>query len=544
LRQTADLPMFYIGGTPYDGLRGNAWISCVEEYNGEILVSGTIFLAGTEDVTVVAIYNNEWYYGNNVKTDFRAERYLGVAVFRPLAFDVHIPYKGEGKIAFYLCVYGAGIFEFNLGYTYLSRMKSRQNSFVLGEKCIITRTEKKNEYLVTERNFENVQTAIASYVNSNFAGAEFADDRELLNNYVRFYEMMSKRRIWMFMDRRMNADDNAEALFKYCINIEDGVERYFVIDEKSPDYERLSAIGNVLKFGSPEHKLTHLFAECYIGSDFIFGDTFPFGTGAQIELFQPLTIANAVFLQHGIIKDDMSSLISRWRTNTKLFITGGKEEYKSILYYDYGYTDKVPKLTGLPRYDYLYNNTKKQVVFVPTWRNALSKGTPDNREYNPEFVKSDLFLAFNALLNDERLVAASKKYGYELLLRPHPHMYIQADDFSCEIIPREKSYRDIYAEAALMITDYSSAIFDFAYLKKPVLYYQFDERPLGDGYFDYERDGFGDVVSEHDVLVDKIIQFMETGCEMSEEYKNRVDDFFAYRDKENCKRVYGEICKL
>ena len=36
------------------------------------------------------------------------------------------------------------------------------------------------------------------------------------------------------------------------------------------------------------------------------------------------------------------------------------------------------------------------------------------------------------------------------------------------------SYKDIFAQTDLMITDYSSVAFDFAYLRKPIVYSQFD----------------------------------------------------------------------
>ena len=38
----------------------------------------------------------------------------------------------------------------------------------------------------------------------------------------------------------------------------------------------------------------------------------------------------------------------------------------------------------------------------------------------------------------------------------------------------EIDYSDMLTKASLMVTDYSSLSFDFAYLKKPVIYAQFD----------------------------------------------------------------------
>ena len=95
-----------------------------------------------------------------------------------------------------------------------------------------------------------------------------------------------------------------------------------------------------------------------------------------------------------------------------------------------------------------------------------------------------------------------------------------------------------------MITDYSSVFFDFAYLKKPIIYYQSsDDYHFEEGYFDYETMGFGPVVKSEDELVDSIINYMKNDCIMEDSYKKRVDDFFKYTDRNNCKRVYEWVLK-
>ena len=110
--------------------------------------------------------------------------------------------------------------------------------------------------------------------------------------------------------------------------------------------------------------------------------------------------------------------------------------------------------------------------------------------------------------------------------------------------PFETSYQKIFADASLIITDYSSAIFDYAYLKKPVLYYHFDEGQYDKGYFDYETMGFGEIAKNKDDLVSLVIEYMKSSCKMKEKYINRVDEFFTYKDANNCKRIHDEISKL
>ena len=93
--------------------------------------------------------------------------------------------------------------------------------------------------------------------------------------------------------------------------------------------------------------------------------------------------------------------------------------------------------------------------------------------------------------------------------------------------------------------------FDFAYLKKPVIYAQFDRESVFSGvhtfqkgYFDYEKDSFGPVTTEIDETVDRIIDYMENSCRPEDVYTRRAEGFFAFHDKENCRRIYEKISEM
>ena len=86
-------------------------------------------------------------------------------------------------------------------------------------------------------------------------------------------------------------------------------------------------------------------------------------------------------------------------------------------------------------------------------------------------------------------------------------------------------------------------------MKKPLSYFQFDyeefrSRHYAEGYFSYERDGFGPVVKTVDKLVDELISSYEKGFKMEEEYKQKVDKTFIYRDHNNCERILKELLKI
>ena len=52
---------------------------------------------------------------------------------------------------------------------------------------------------------------------------------------------------------------------------------------------------------------------------------------------------------------------------------------------------------------------------------------------------------------------------------------------------------------------------------------------------------FGEIAHTNDELIDLLIEYMRNDCVMKPEYVRRADDFFAFHDQNNCKRVYEEM---
>ena len=106
-------------------------------------------------------------------------------------------------------------------------------------------------------------------------------------------------------------------------------------------------------------------------------------------------------------------------------------------------------------------------------------------------------------------------------------------------------------ESKILITDVSSVFFDFAYMRKPVIYYQFDrEHYIKDhydftkGYFDYDTMGFGEIASSLNELINEIETCIDHDCKLEEKYNKQVDWFFELHDQNNCERIYQEIQKI
>ena len=365
---------------------------------------------------------------------------------------------------------------------------------------------------------------------------------------------IKKNPIWLFMDRTYKADDNAEYLIRYANKQEDGIKKYYIIGKDCEDYNRLKKDLNVVEYGSFKHKLLLLLADCMISSHAAdFARNHFEGKALWLRNLQDFKF---VFLQHGITHNDVSIALGKYSRNISLFITAAKEEYNEICSGKYFYDGSVVKLTGFPRYDTLKNNNTKTILIMPTWRTflALSRDySSKDKIYNENFKKTDYFNNYNRLLNDSIILEVLKETGYKVLFYIHPELQHQLKDFDkndlVEFAKIDTRYQEVINNSSLLITDYSSVAFDFAYLKKPIIYYQFDrEEFFGNhykkGYFNYYEDGFGEVLEEYEVLRNTLIEYIYNNCKIKEVYRKRIQEFYQYNDTNNCKRVYEEIVKL
>ncbi|WP_421594745.1 CDP-glycerol glycerophosphotransferase family protein, partial [Shinella sp. M27] len=107
-------------------------------------------------------------------------------------------------------------------------------------------------------------------------------------------------------------------------------------------------------------------------------------------------------------------------------------------------------------------------------------------------------------------------------------------------------YEKILTESSLMITDYSGVQFDFAYMRKPVVYYHPDELPphYKEGGFFYDTMGFGEICTKHEEIVALICEYMENDCAIKPLYADRQNDFFAFNDLNSCKRIYDDMLEF
>ena len=359
---------------------------------------------------------------------------------------------------------------------------------------------------------------------------------------------------WMFMDRFFQADDNAEHLYRWVMKNHPEREIYFLLPKNSVDYPRLKNEGfNLVEFGSKQHREISDKASKIISSHIDARHVTNYWGDNSLDDKQ------LIFLQHGVTKDD----ISRWMNSKKridLLVTATKPEYMSMVSDTslYRYTDKEIKLLGFPRHDALLDAVNKKcnkILIMPTWRSYLVTNILDKQVFVDNIFETMYVKSWTNLLNSPILKELAHKYNYTITYAPHINMQslIKGMDIPSyiEILRHTNdSIQNLFKNCALMISDYSSVAFEFAYLEKPVLYYQFDEDEFfkshlyGHGYFDYRRDGFGYVCVDQSQLLSKLEELLSDSCKNPPVFMDRIHKTFGLKDGKNCERNYNAIIDL
>ena len=202
---------------------------------------------------------------------------------------------------------------------------------------------------------------------------------------------------------------------------------------------------------------------------------------------------------------------------------------------------------GYPRNDFLFSYTdedvkrvkeklgipedKKVLLYAPTFRD-------DTHERGKGF-HYEIGIDFDLLMKE-------LSEDFVILFRAH---YFIIDKYDLEkykgFIYNVSKYDDInelYIISDMLLTDYSSVFFDFANLKRPVMFFMYDY----DAYKNKLRDFYlelselpGPIVYENRELCD-MIRKTEKEFSYDEKYQKFNERFNTYNDENSSKRALGE----
>ena len=155
------------------------------------------------------------------------------------------------------------------------------------------------------------------------------------------------------------------------------------------------------------------------------------------------------------------------------------------------------------------------------------------------------------MINDQELIKVMKQYNYTGIFCLHQYFSAQWIDFTKNsqfVIKDICNYQELLIQGSLLVTDYSSIFFDFGYLKKPIIYTQFDYEEFRlnqypEGYFNYKNDGFGPIYFDINSSVNSIINSIKNNCQLNNKYLRRINSFFTFFDEHNNDRIYEQIMR-
>lgn len=537
--------------------RGNqVRIEALNIINDKIIISGLIHssIPDTRLKWFVLINDNRQELLLKESQLFK-KTFFNEAFYFDRGFDLEIPIKNLNSICFENEFDNMVTSTFGCTFALNSKLDAGVPLYLIYKNKLITYKDKKILCINASRKNKSIyQKKLTKYLRSK------KENKALIyRTAAKIQKIFKKKEIWIFADRSYAANDNAFALFKYCKEHAKSkkIKYYFAIDKKSPDYKKVKKYGKAINLSSIRYRTLFLNADKIISSQADAWICNPFAN--ENIYYRDLYTADFCFLQHGVIIHDLSIWLNHYEKNFSLFVTSAKDEFKSIDNNPaYGFRPGVVQLLGLPRHDLLDNKAENLIAIMPTWRQTLAKPNDPllgTRAYTSDFNKSEYFHFYNKLINDQRLLDVMNEYKVKGIFILHPSHNANIKDFSGnEIFTINQGvadYSDIFNRAKLVVTDYSSSSMDFSYLMKPVIYTQFDKSIFYDGqktytsgYFDFERDGFGPVTYNYEDSVNAIINSIKSNFLLEETYKKRIENFFAFRDKNNCKRVYDAIKNL
>lgn len=349
---------------------------------------------------------------------------------------------------------------------------------------------------------------------------------------------------WIIGEARGECNkDNGYYFFNFCNGEVNRSNVYFVISKFSPYYEEMKHNPYVLRYGSMRHIFHYINSKvCFYThtqSDFILREIF--------NLFH--NKRKTVFLHHGVLGfKEFDSRYKKSCNKMDLFTVGNNIEYK-ILTDEIGVDEDRVAVTGYARYDYLFdasNLEHLQICYMPTHRDWL-------RIESANFRESEFYRSIQTFLLSDSLHAFLRNANITLKFKLHEAMRKYQDHFAAHasyidiVRVGTESTLDLIRNSHLLITDYSSVAWDFFYLGKPVLFYNFDVTTYisqRGSYISVQEPLLGDIYYDAELLINAIKSSYENRFRMEENYSSYRDAILPNIDSNNSKRILHAVSRM
>lgn len=353
------------------------------------------------------------------------------------------------------------------------------------------------------------------------------------------------RNYWLISENRNEARDNGYWLYKYIKENKIQQKCHYAINKKAPDYKKIKQYKGIISFGS----ISHWF--WYIVSDKNISSQKNGSPNAFVVYFFEIVLKfrkkSRVFLQHGITIND-GAWLHYENTNYALFITGCSYENEYIKE-KFNYPANHVKLTGFARFDGLHDIKVEDdlILIMPTWREEISF---KQKQKSFDFTSTNYFKYWSSLLTNKDFENTLKENNKRVIFYLHRDFqqfsHFFKVDSSLITIADSKQYdvQDLLKRAKYLISDYSSVIFDFAYMRKAVFLYQFDEDEFrksqyNPGFLDYKKCPLMEWSKNIEDLIGLIKNKLANPRYLLP--LEVIKEYFPMYDKNNSQRIYEAI---
>jgi len=217
-------------------------------------------------------------------------------------------------------------------------------------------------------------------------------------------------------------------------------------------------------------------------------------------------------------KKDQKVVGSAFKLSTKKNINLGYPKNDFLFNKNEEFINKLKKDYHIP------NNIKKVILYAPTWRKSGVFKFP--------LSKSELVI-LNEFLKETNSLFLLK--GHILDAKTNFKDYD-----NIKLVDRTADIQELYLISDILITDYSSTMFDFSLLNKPILLFPYDiENFLNTKglYYNLEDIAPGPIVFNAKGLIDTIRNMDIIDKEYEEKRKKIRDRFNKYNDGKSIERI-------
>lgn len=361
-----------------------------------------------------------------------------------------------------------------------------------------------------------------------------------------------KKEIWIGFEKfSSTAQDNGYAFFQYVDKNKLHDNFYFILDKHSSDYEEVrKESSKVVPFMSFKYLLLLYASDLLVSSE---NKRHVYNLRVRSGIVpKKIDSKKSVFLQHGVTALKQSNVFkkAKGRGNFSLVIATSDLE-EEIIHQNWKYELNEIAVTGFSRWDKLFDKSQKierrKIFVMPTWRTWMEDMPKE------DFKRTDYYDNYVNFLNSKELEVILEQHNLELVFFLHPkfkqyisEFQLDSDHISLKEFQNIKVNEEIM-EASLMISDYSSVTWDMFYMKKPVLFYQFDYEKYEayeGSYIDMETELFGERALNKNELVQLVKEYAENEFELKPHYEKLHGEYFKYVDHNNSQRIFDVIKSL